>query len=197
MTATPPLLVAVKTAGAEVEPITTPPKFCAAGESRTLPGARPVPESEAVAGLPLKLPAMLRVPDLLPVAAGVKVTWTEQLEPGPSVAEQVVDAMAKSPVIAGVCSVSATPPLLVAVKVTAADVDPSATAPKFEEAGVMARLAGARPVPSSVAETAPPATFAGMVSRPARVPACDGVKMIPTRQLAPAASELPQVSALI
>jgi hypothetical protein len=77
-TAAPPLFVPVKVTEEEVAPTTTDPKLLEAGESVRLPGASPVPESAAIAGLAAKPPAMLSVPDSLPVTDGLKSTTTEQ-----------------------------------------------------------------------------------------------------------------------
>ena len=162
-----------------------------------MPGVSPVPESDAVAGLPLNPPPTLSIPARFPVVEGMKITWIEQLPPAASVVVQVDDETAKSPVTTGACNVPETPPLLVAVKEVEAELDPTPTPPKFAEEGESTRFAGTRPVPPSVAETDPPETFPGTVNRPARLPACAGVKTSWMRQVAPPASELPQVFVLI
>ena len=131
VTATPPLFAAVKVTVGEVVPTTTEPKFRLPGESARFPGVAPCPVSEAVAGLLLKPPAILSRPLRLPRAEGENVTTTVQLLPEESDAVQLVEATAKSPLAVGAWRLTGAPPLLVAVKVVDADVEPRATVPKL------------------------------------------------------------------
>ena len=177
----------------DMPPTTTLPKFSDGGEKTTLPGATPVPVSAAAAGLPVKLPPMLSVPDRVPVAAGLKLTCRVQLLSAPSDPTQLVDCREKSPVMTGACRVTAAPPELVAVKVAGGEVAFRTTWPKSCEDGTMARVPGVAPVPLSAAVAGLAAKLPGTESDPLRLPMIEGVNSTSSLQLDPAASEVPQV----
>ena len=158
-----------------------------------MPGAMPVPVSAAVAGLPLKLPPILRLPERVPATVGLKLTCTVQLPPAPSEVPQVVACREKSPVIAGVWRVTAMPPEFVAVNVTGGEMAFSTNDPKFSDGGESVRFPGATPVPLSAAVAGLPVKLPGTERVPVRAPTADGVKSTISIQLLPAARELPHV----
>jgi hypothetical protein len=82
------LLVRVAVLAALVVATATLPKANVAGE--TVACTSPVPVRETVCGLLLALSVMVRVPGLLPVALGVKVTLTVQLAPAANDDPQVL-----------------------------------------------------------------------------------------------------------
>ena len=91
---TPPVSVTVMDWAGELAPTTVEGKLAGLGVSESAAGASPDPVSEAVAGLPEKLPGRLSSPVRVPAAVGVNVTCTEHVPPAASEAAQVVEAMA-------------------------------------------------------------------------------------------------------
>jgi hypothetical protein len=148
----------------------------------------PVPLKVTWAELPEKLSTPVRVP----TAVGVKVSWKAQLPPEASVAPQVVKAMAKSPLMDGL-TVTAAPPLFVAVTVTDDDVVLTTTEPKVSLVGERVRVPGVTPVPESAAVAGLGAKLPAMLSVPVAGPAAVGEKATCTVQLAEGASDAPQV----
>jgi len=96
---------------------------------RLTPGAVPVPVKLTIWGLPLALSVSVRLPERLPVAAGVNVTLITQLllaATGALVLQVVpLAATAKSPVAAMLVKVKDAVPLLVTVTALAALVVPT------------------------------------------------------------------------
>jgi hypothetical protein len=155
--------------------------------------AVPVPLRETVCGLPGALSVTERVPLRLPVALGVKVTLTVQLAPAANELPQVL-VSAKSPalvpVIAMPVMLKVVVPTLVRVTVFAGLVVPTATEPKSKLVGESFAVV---PIPLSVTFCGLPGALSVTDSLPVRFPICVGSKVTLTVQLAPAASELPQV----
>jgi hypothetical protein len=116
---------------------------------RVTAGAVPVPVKATVWGLPVALSVMETVPDLAPVAEGVKVTLIEQMAPAAKLEPQVF-VCAKSvllvPVIAMPNMLSVPVPLLVIVTTLAALVAPTNWLPNARDVGDRV-TAGATPVP--------------------------------------------------
>jgi hypothetical protein len=157
----------------------------------------PVPFSVTVCGEPLALSATETVAVKLAAEAGVKVMEMVQLTPAASVSPQVlvsekslelVPAM-EIPVIESVAF-----PVFIRVVDCAALVVP-ATAEKVSVTGESETpgAAGAVPVPLSATVCGEPVALSAIESVAAKLAAEVGVKVTETVQLAPAASELPQV----
>jgi len=96
----------------------------------------PVPFRLEVCGLPTALSLTLRVPVLVPVAVGVKVTLIVHFAFAARLLVQVVADLLKSPVVEIEMPVRATACLLARVKVAAALVEPTLVAAKVCVAGV-------------------------------------------------------------
>jgi hypothetical protein len=125
---------------------------------------------------------MEKIPFLTPEAVGVKTTATVHPVDAASVAPHVLAEIAKSPVIVGGCSVAATPPVFEMVMFSAGLLDdPSVTVPKLALAGVSTIIAGASPVPPSVAVACKavllPEALPKTVSTPDLAPAAVGEKL--------------------
>lgn len=104
---------------------------------------------------------------------------------------QVVDAMRKSPLMAGALSVAVAVPVLDKVTACAAEVVLAAVLLNKSEAGAKARMLAPWPLPVSMAVCA--VLSSGRVSVPERAPSAVGVKVTVIAQLVAAARLLPQV----
>jgi len=160
-------------------------------------GAVPVPESATVCSDPAALSAIERVAAKLAAEAGVKVTEIEQLAPAASDVPQVLvcaksDGLAPASVIPEI--VSAALPVFLSVAVCAAEVVP-VVAVKLSDDGVSDAIGagGTVPVPLSWTVCGEPVALSTIESVAAKLAAEAGVKVTEIEQLAPAASELPQV----
>ncbi len=89
------------------------------------------------------------------------------------------------------------PPLLVRVVLFAADVDPLATGPKASEVGANVTPAAASPVPLNVTDCGDPGALSTTLIAALIVVAPPPVNVAEIEQLAPAASDAPQVFAVI
>jgi len=105
------------------------PKLMLAG-LMPMAGATPVPDKVKVCGLPVALSLMVSEAERLPVAAGVKVTFTVVLLPGVIVIGGVAAVKANSlafvPVIARLVIIRLAVPPLLMVRIVGALVVPTA-----------------------------------------------------------------------
>ena len=122
------LLVKVKVLAALCAPIFVLGKLALVGVK--VAAAVPVPESDADCGLPTALSLTLSEPVREPSALGVKVRLILQFLPWASVAPQVVELTAKSPVVVMLLMVSVAAPGLERVTDLTGEVDPTTTLPK-------------------------------------------------------------------
>src|SRR5256712_666884 len=142
-------------------------------------------------GLPIASLVMVIAPVRVPVAVGVNVTLIAQL---PSAATEVPQVLvcAKSPLATMPGTLSAALPVLFSVTVCAALVVFTSWLANVKLVGE--RLTrGAVPVPVRLTMCGLPAALSVMVIAPVRVPVAVGVKVTLMVQLAPAATEVPQV----
>jgi hypothetical protein len=155
----------------------------------------PVPERLTVWGLPLALSVMLSEAARLPLADGVKVTLIVQMAPAATLDPQLLvwaKSLALVPETAMLVTLKAALPELVRVIVWAVLVAPTDWFPK-------ARLVGetlatrAVPVPERLTFWGLPVALSVMVSEAARLPLAEGLKVTLIVQVAPAATELPQL----
>jgi hypothetical protein len=100
-------------------------------------------------------------------------------------------SLRKSPVNTGVCNADTVPPVFDKVIICAAVVWFTTVAAKVSDPGVNTIVAGAVPVPFSIAVICPPATFANAVSNPLRVPVAVGTNFNCTVHVAPTVSICP------
>src|ERR1035437_8142461 len=127
---------------------------------------------------------MLTVPLRKPTTVGVKVTWMVQLAPPASDEPQLL-AWAKSPVAAIPVNVSAAHPVFTSVSIWMA---------KVSAAGLSETAAGtASPDPVRLSNCGELAALSEKLMVPVRVPGAVGLKVTEMAQLAPAATEEPQV----
>ena len=136
--------------------------MCGVGEIVRLAGVAPVPENAAEADPPGDALAC-RLALFAPPEVGAKAPSTVQLEPGASVwplqlSADLVNWSASPPPTDVVIVPLGASPVLVTVKVWAGEVVPMTCVPKSLLPAASARLAGASPVPESVAEAPPPGT---------------------------------------
>ena len=152
----------------------------------------------AVCGLPPPLSATLSVPLRVPVAVGLNRMLTVQLAPPAIELPHVFPEIRKSPglvpAMENPVNVTVDAPALCTVIDLAALVVPTATVPKFSEVGER-EIAVPTPLRATV-------WVAGLASSvkvklPVRVPMAVGVNVTLTVQLAPTATVLPQVLALM
>ncbi len=174
------------------------PKERLAGD-RLAAATVPVPERLIVWGLPaVALSEMLTEAVRLPLAVGSKVTLIVQLPPAATELPQVL-VSAKSPALAPVTAMletlNAALPLLARVAVSVPLAVPTGWFPKER---LLAETladgsAAATPVPLRLTLSRPPRALVEMLSVAERCPVVLGVKVNLTAQLAPTASEKPQL----
>lgn len=128
------LLDSLNVLAALVDPTAVAGNFALAGVNVT--PAIPVPESGTCCGLLGALSVRVMSPVRAPSSVGVNVTLIVQLEPAFSVAPQVVELMAKSPLATMLLMSRVAVPLFLTVTVFAADVPPTVSFPKVNEVGV-------------------------------------------------------------
>ena len=168
------------------------PKFNALADRVT--AALPVPLRLTFCGLLEALSVKVSVPPAVPVAVGVNVTPTAQPAPAARLAPQVLLEIAKGPLIPALEIVRDVLWRLVSVTVTAELVPPTATVPRFNE--LADRVTGELelvPVPLRLTVCGLPGAESVKVRVPVAAPVAEGVKVMPTLQLAPAARLVPQV----
>src|SRR5438128_824484 len=129
-----PVLVKVIVFGALVVPTAWDPKLRLVG-STVMTGATPVPVRGITCGLPAAFSVTVSVPVLAPIAVGVKVTLTRQLDDGAIVVQPKL-ATAKSPVAIALRLVTGSDPLLNTPTSSAALVVPIRLLPKFSDVGL-------------------------------------------------------------
>ena len=165
---------------------------------RLADAAVPVPERLTVWGLPAELSATLSDAVRLPLAAGVKVMLNVQVVPAGSELPQLL-VWAKSPGLAPVIvtleMLRAAVPALSKVAVPAPLVVPTGWLPKERLPGERpaAGVAAATPTPLRLTLVRPPRPLVEMLSVAMRSPVVLGRKVKLIVQLAPAASDLPQL----
>jgi len=159
----------------------------------------PVPERLIVWGLPaVALSEMLTEAVRLPLAVGSKVTLIVQLPPAATERPQLL-LWAKSPALAPVTAMletlNAALPLLARVAVSVPPGVPTGWFPKERLLGetLPDGSAAATPVPLRLTLSRPPRALVEMLSVAERCPVVLGVKVNLTAQLAPTASEKPQL----
>src|SRR5581483_2175306 len=140
---------------------------------------------------PVALSRILSVPVRVPVAVGSKVTLMVQLAPAPTELPQVL-VCAKSPLVPMLVMLKEAVPVFLRVTGRAELVVPSPWAGNVKL--VADKLtAGAVPVPVRPIDCGLPVALSLMVTVPVRAPVAAGAKVTLIVQLAPAATELPQV----
>jgi len=193
-----PVLVIVTGVTALVAFTSCLPKLTVAGLIPT-PGAMPVPDRVTVCGLPLALSAIVSEAVRLPVAVGVKVTFTVMLLPGVTVIGNEPAAKAKSPAFAPVIARLevvrlAVPVLAMMMGVTALLVFTS-WLPKLTATGLTPKT-GAMPVPLRGTLCGLPAALSVIDSETARLPLAAGVKVTFTVVLFPGGTVIGSVPAV-
>jgi len=153
--------------------------------------ACPIPAKLTTGAGDVKFPCNATVPVREPRAVGVKVTLIEQLAPTAREVPQVL-VWAKSPVIKTPVIVAVVSPELVNVTACAELVVLSGVPPKLSDAGdAVARTAC--PVPLRAADTVVPTKLPATDSVAVLLPRAVGANVTFTVQLAPAASDAPQL----
>ncbi len=192
----PPLLVSVSVCGCDVRPTPVAVNVTVAGLNETPGGATPTPLSATlcVRNWSVTVSDAVRVP----TAVGVNVTLIAQLEFAASEFPQLLVTLKSLEfpgVMDAVMSVSATPPAFVSTTCCAALVVVICCVAKVSDVVESVSVAGVSPTPFNCAVWVP--TLSVMLSVPARAPLAVGVKVMESVQDVDAASELPQVFALI
>ena len=190
VTGTDPLFDSVTVLAGLLVPTTLVPKLRLVVDMLSV-GVTPEPVREINCGLFEALSVIVNMPLRKPLAVGVKVTLTVQLELAPTLAPQLL-VCAKSPL-------ACIPLMLVAVgpgfdRVTGCEplALPSACAAKLSAAGVAFRTF-APPVPVSDTVCGLPEALSVMVRVPVRVPVAVGVNVTLTVQLVLTARLVPQL----
>src|SRR5712692_501004 len=175
VTGSDPLFESVTVLAGLLVPTTLVPKLRVVVDMLSV-GVTPEPVREINCGLFEALSVIVNMPLRKPLAVGVKVTLTVQLELAPTLAPQLL-VCAKSPL-------ACIPLMLVAVgpgfdRVTGCEplALPSACAAKLSAAGVAFRTAFAPPVPVSDTVCGLPEALSVMVRVPVRVPVAVGVNV--------------------
>jgi hypothetical protein len=187
-----PLLVNVTCWAALLLPTTWLVKESDEGLNATL-GAVACPLRRADCGGPVTLSVMLNHPPRVPAAVGAKVTAIMQLAPTATEEPQVL-VWEKSPVAAIWVTFNAAVPLLVSVICWAALLLPTGWLEKLKLPGLNATL-GAVACPLRLTDCGEPVALSVTLSLPPRAPAAVGAKVTAIMQLAPMATEEPQVLA--
>lgn len=193
-----PLLLSVAVCCAEVVP-TVVAKLIEAGESEAAGrGAGvAVPVRLVLCTETAALSVTASAPGKLPAVTGAKVTEIEQLAPAASDAPQLLvwlNNPVGSLVTAMLVMVSGEPPVLLSVAVCAAEVVP-ATAVKLSEDGVSEATGGGGTgaVPWRLTTCTKPPGFSLTTRAPGTSLGVSGEKVIENEQLAPTASDAPQL----
>ncbi len=157
----------------------------------------PVPDRLTVCGLPVALSEIASAAVRDPLAAGVKDTTIVQLAPAATELPQLLfwtKSLALVPVKARLVILKVAVPVL--VRVTHWDVLVTSTGWLEKARLVGERVAGpvaAVPVPERLTVWGLPLALSAMLSEAVQLPLADGVKVTLIVQLAPAATELPQL----
>ena len=152
-------------------------------------GAMPVPLKLTLGCAPVVLLFKISEPLRAPRAVGVKVMFTVQLPPAARDVPQLF-VWAKSPAITKLLIARAALPVL--LKVTACAEVPTSCDPKVSDAGENAATAP-KPVPLRLTAAGAGLLLLDNASEPVRLPTAAGVKTMLIVQLAPPASDVPQL----
>lgn len=194
--ATLPVLVTVTDWLALTVSRTWLPKEREEGERLTASVPAPVPLKLIVWGLPLALSAMLTDALREPTAVGVNVTLRAQLAPDATLLPQlfVWEKSAESvPVRPRLVMLRVAVPVFESVTLCGALVVPTFCWPNVRLEGERLTTGAATPVPVKPTVCGLPLALSLIVSVALREPAAAGVNVTLMAQLAPAATELPQV----
>src|ERR1035437_2073806 len=187
-----PLLVSVTCWAALLLPTTWLVKESDEGLNATWgTAACPVPKMLIDCGEPVALSVTLSFPPRVPAAVGAKVTAIMQLAPTATEEPQVL-VWEKSPVITTWVTVRAAVPLLVSVTCWAALVLPKTWLVK-ETVPALNATVGDVACPLRRADCTEPGALSVKLNHPPRAPAAVGAKVTASVQLAPTATEEPQV----
>jgi len=203
VTATVPLFLTVTVWASLVEPTICAGKAMDVGVTVTVGvvAAVPVPVSLTNCGEPVALSAIERAAVSVPAAAGLNSTETVQVAPTASEVPQVVadfrNDVALVPVIVSEVIVMAAVPLFFTVTTCATVLDPTVVEANVRLAGdsVTTGAVAAAPVPVSVTLCGEPVALSAIETDPVSAPAVAGLNSTETVQVAPIASEVPQVVA--
>src|SRR5437899_2408587 len=154
-------------------------------------GAAPVPVRLMVCGLPAMLSVIVTAPVRMPVAVGVNVTLMVQLAPAATDVPQVLVCM-KSPLATMLVTLSATFPVLFSVTDCAALVERKCRFLNARQFGETLTPV-ASPVPVRLTDCGLPAALSVMLIAPVRLPSFPTRRSSDLVQLAPAATDVPQV----
>src|SRR5713226_4780622 len=170
------------------------PEVGEAKSEKSLVAVVPIPVRLTDCGLPEALLVMLRVPLRLPDAVGVNVTLMVQFAPAVTELPQLL-VWAKSPLAETLVRFSEALPVLESVTDCAALVVPTGWLAKVSEEAerLTTGAEAAAPVPVRLTDCGLPEALSAMLKLPVRVPDAVGVNVTLMLQLAPAATELPQV----
>ena len=163
--------------------------------------ATPVPLSFTDCGEPVALSATDSAAVSAPAAAGLNSTDTVQLAPTasevPQVVADLINDVALVPVMVSEVSVSAAVPVFFTVTTCAAVVTPTVVEANVKDVGdsVTAGAVAATPVPLRLTDCGEPVALSAIDRAAVRVPAAAGLNSTDTVQLAPTASDVPQVVA--
>ena len=177
-----------------MDPVSWAGKLRLVGETATLgAGAKPVPLSETICGLPAASSATLSVPVRVPPAVGVNVTLIVQFAPAARLVPQLL-VSAKSPLAVMLEMFRPAFPEFVSVTCCAALVVPGGKLPNVRLDGERAATGAAEtPVPDRATDCGLPEALSATESVAERGPFATGVKVTPMEQLAPAARLVPQL----
>ena len=157
----------------------------------------PVPVRLTDCGLPVALSVTVTAAVGVPLALGVKVTLIVQLAPAATELPQVLiweKSLALVPVTARLEIVSVVPPVLVSVTACALLLVPTPWLVNVKPVGANVTVPPvAVPVPVKLTAWGLPVALSTTVTRAARPPLADGVKVTAIVQLVPAVTELPHV----
>ncbi len=187
-----PLLVRVTVCAALVVFTAWPANVSDAGE-RFATGAMPVPLKLTFGCAPVVLLFKTSEPLREPRAVGVKVTFTVQLPPAAKDVPQLFD-WEKSPAITRLLIVRAALPVLLKVTACAELGVPTSCDPKVSDAGESDAIAP-KPVPLRLTAAGAGLLLLDNESDPERLPTAVGLNTTLIVQLAPAASDVPQLLA--
>jgi hypothetical protein len=154
-----------------------------------------VPVSVTVCGLPVALSVNEMEPVRVPAAVGLNVIWKVQGVPSTAMLGHcAVVAPAKSPVVAMLLNVTATPPVLDAVTVCAGLVVPTVWLGKVSDVGIIVIVpVCVAPVPVRPTACGLPVALSAILIEAVRVPAAVGLNVTLIVQFAVAASDAGQV----
>jgi hypothetical protein len=193
---TPPVLVNVTDCEELDVPTGSLPKDKLVAESETAAGLTPVPVRVIDCGDPAALSVMVMAAVSAPKTVGLKWPWMVQLAPDATEAPQLFPNAKEDafvPVTAMLEMVRVAPPVLVNVTDCEALDVPTGSLPKDKLVAESETAAGLTPVPVRVIDCGDPAPLSVMVMAAVSAPAAVGSKWPWMVQLAPDATEAPQL----